>query len=1091
METPVAGQPAVRVACDFRLTFLPHFSLNLATDQVIQPHGLDLANTRHIPLGTFSTPSVRFTVYLFFPDSTRSSGPLKSTTSNALSLERQKDLYDKIIIPAAYEAVRDPIRQEIPRTFDMVYAKSRSYQERPGMGRWSAEDESRAYQLTYSIPAGDLPLFWQSIVAKANQLRIQTRRGEPAAYFKNPQLLMQAHDLKNTFAAPTLNETLSRFEWTVLAFIDPDKVDTRSCWIDAGARDIVTNLGTPELRRTDPFTLLWKSQCNGRLHKRLLDAAPDTLLADTHYRSFLLRDTGNLTSTVRRTKTPNVGHPASRQTGVARAKAYASNKELFSVMFSNYGLFSSGFLPLLALDEDMMRDLASVTKERECGYETRLNRRSLHKAWEANKRHLKAISDPQALTNYGLRKEMTLRLDTVLTMWSRGAFDPAQNPHTGSVSCVLGTQAGVNEPHYPFWVVPTRDINALIFTQAARLVLPLDHLFKEASPSPSSALHNPAEGPIRRILAFYTAQLFCRLLVHSLSSQRAVNYDKWMFLSRWRARAKGRTFHERRGLGLEAPIKASGMLWMPRGVLDWQGGHLALERLIELYIPRNPLQTRLASQNNIQALTTSQVTVEFFLKEWHRDAKQAFKDGRKKEGRTIANRIVKLCAEEIARAYHQHMLRKLERFWELAREGHGRSDLPKLAVLKRAQEDAAAEVGQIVTAQTIWEIYSEAWTSYATALRLDGADGGSVTPAELPCWMKTRKHYIPPNDGWSEYVFAHLFGREKAPAWDGRSHFLQVYRSFKNLWTPISESAGQFDNRLKSIIGTFILVTFNSNNTKEVGTNHYQGTWYHGKPTFFQVQFRAPYFSSPQDSHDLRLDAVCSGTRLPGDLGADAAPRVLTADKFQQLERAAHQDWVRLMGSEIEEASEEERNRHCRRALRHMILLVGPNWASDKRVEHVVPWRYGKDDFLRLPVEAARSMRDSADDLLCEPTVLLPTRHNVMKVMRRIESFSDLGTEAKQRLKWARRRLNNGGNQYDLRTHLEAKEKAAGVTRQSPSLLRQFLSQTEPPQWCVQRGELDEAETDSESGWCGSETEEDVPDVSDDLASLVYDNDAE
>ncbi|GJN87050.1 hypothetical protein PLIIFM63780_010632 [Purpureocillium lilacinum] len=74
-------------------------------------------------------------------------------------------------------------------------------------------------------------------------------------------------------------------------------------------------------------------------------------------------------------------------------------------------------------------------------------------------------------------------------------------------------------------------------------------------------------------------------------------------------------------------------------------------------------------------------------------------------------------------------------------------------------------------------------------------------PSELPYWMKARKNF--------------------------------VYRSFKSLWTPISGSAGQFDNRLKKIIGTFILVVFNSNNAKEVGTNHAQSAWHYGKPTFF------------------------------------------------------------------------------------------------------------------------------------------------------------------------------------------------------------------------------------------------------------------
>ena len=35
---------AIRAPNDFRLTFLPHFTLNLAADPMIQSHGLDLAN---------------------------------------------------------------------------------------------------------------------------------------------------------------------------------------------------------------------------------------------------------------------------------------------------------------------------------------------------------------------------------------------------------------------------------------------------------------------------------------------------------------------------------------------------------------------------------------------------------------------------------------------------------------------------------------------------------------------------------------------------------------------------------------------------------------------------------------------------------------------------------------------------------------------------------------------------------------------------------------------------------------------------------------------------------------------------------------
>ncbi|KAI5456238.1 hypothetical protein BGZ63DRAFT_367699, partial [Mariannaea sp. PMI_226] len=122
---------AIQPPNDFHLSFLPSYSRKLTTNQVIQPYGLDLVNTRHIPFGYFSMKSVRFSIFLFSPNAARSR---TSASSNSLSDERQRDLYDSIIILAAYETVRDPLWQEIPRTYDIAYAQSRSYQEKPNTG---------------------------------------------------------------------------------------------------------------------------------------------------------------------------------------------------------------------------------------------------------------------------------------------------------------------------------------------------------------------------------------------------------------------------------------------------------------------------------------------------------------------------------------------------------------------------------------------------------------------------------------------------------------------------------------------------------------------------------------------------------------------------------------------------------------------------------------------------------------------------------------------------------------------------------------------------------------------------------------------
>ncbi|KID82452.1 hypothetical protein MAJ_11356, partial [Metarhizium majus ARSEF 297] len=209
------------------------------------------------------------------------------------------------------------------------------------------------------------------------------------------------------------------------------------------------------------------------------------------------------------------------------------------------------------------------------------------------------------------------------------------------------------------------------------------------------------------------------------------------------------------------------------------------------------------------------------------------------------------------------------------------------------------------------------------------------------------------------------------------------------------------------------MVTFNSNQAKEVGTNHTVGT---------------PYFSPPEDNRDLRVASMPSVT-----------PEVLTAARFQDLGRAAHQYCLCIMDRRARTRSEQ--------------------------LDHIVPWKLAEsiNDAFRVPLWHVIVARAGFEALLSEPTILLPTRDNVMKLFHTIKSFPELTEGLKKRLGWARHRLHNDGSQYDIRSHLEAKKEAAALTSQSPSLLRQFLAQTEPPERRVSAEEMDDAgDTDGE-----------------------------
>ncbi|KAL9563949.1 hypothetical protein ACKAV7_011984 [Fusarium commune] len=641
---------AVRKPGIFRLSFMPPFKRNLSTDQVIRPHGLDLATTRHILFGSVNTSGIRFDVYLFFPEASKA-----SSSRNSLSLDRQKDLYDSIIIPAAFSNISDPLRQELPRSFDIAYAKSRSFQERPEMGRWRAGDASRACHLQYTLPTDDLAPFWSSIVQKADSFLVQTKSGESVAYFKNPRLLFQSHDLKNIFAAPSLHETMTLVHDTILSGMDPEQLDLHSCWLDIGTRDYVLDQNRGSANRVEPFTLLWKSDCHQNLHQRLSAIAPATPLAASHFRSFLLRDIGTYHSRIKATGAVTPGCPRSREPAVIRAKAYNCNKELFSVMYSNYRLFGSGYLPLLAFDDEMIDDLSSSSQSRKRGTRTQLSRAAILKAWNANKRHLRSVSDPKMLSNYVVRKEVTLRFDIILMMWTIGYFQATRESHTGPLNQTAPLVEELGLHHLPFWTIPTKEINAILFTQAARFVLPLDHLFFRASTGfaeqPSQS--NVVERYVQSILGFYTAQMLCRLLVHSFIGEKMLHYDQWIWLSRWtvlnRPSRRREELLERQGLGLEDTIMTSGMLWIPSAKMDWQRGHLALDVLVSLYIPRNPLHPRLASQVNVQTLTVSKITVDMFFQQWLKEARVAFESNQHQEAEELVERAFSLAVEEIAK----------------------------------------------------------------------------------------------------------------------------------------------------------------------------------------------------------------------------------------------------------------------------------------------------------------------------------------------------------------------------------------------------------------------------------------------------------
>lgn len=1026
----------------FRLCVLPSPALNLPTEQVIRPHGLDLAKTRHIFLGTFNAQSVQFSAFIFFPNAARCSG--SNSIKNALSQERQEDLYDKIIFPAANEAILDPSVQELPRNYRSAYAKTWSFQERPDHSRWGSNDANRSVRLKYAVPARFLRPFWEAIVRRANSFRLLSQQGVEVAYFEDPELLFQSHDLKNTLGGETLEDSLQAFEHAVLQSLDPAHLDLRSCFLDIGTRDRVTEPSPQHGQYAEAQTLLWKSRCNRHLHDRLCEMAPTAPISATFYRGFLLRDVGDYQCKARVRRASHQGHPNHEVPGVIRAKAYNCNKEIFGVMFSDYRICGSDSLSLLALNEQMIRGLSSSSQGAVLMPVNHPTRAALLNAWEANKRHLRAISEPTGLTSYGVRKEMTFRLETILTMWHRGDFEGTRNPHVGKLNWTLPLGPGAAH-HSPFWIVRTKDINTLIFTQASRFSIPLDHLFRQAH------LDNDCSSP-QLILAFYTSQLFCRLLKYSLSSETKFAYDNWMWLTKWRVRNRqshinGESF-ERYGLGIDDSISNYGMPWIPPDCMNWHGGHIALRTLVWLYLPRVPLQARLLNQRNVQSFSASKISVEYVARQWILEARFQFRYGDHRKAEELARRITLLAAEEVARSYHIHMLAKLQTFWSRVFPTVGHLATPRLRRLQLALEDSVAPAGRIVTAQTIWEIYNEAWATFTRATLED-------LPEELPRWMLTRK-LLPPRDGWSDFVFRTLFDRPTPPSWN-KHDFLELYRKFRSWWETIQEDAGSFESHFSTVIGNYVLVCFNSDQSKEIGANAVVGSWYEDQPAFFRVQFWAPYFSPPERDMARLWESVADYERECPALSLAAISQTVDADDVQNLANTLKSLWSQIVPhpERLQEMSVRRRNKTCREALQNLARYVGPQWHHDGTLRYVRPWNLGRpqkeggdyEEPFRVAV-SAKTGSAMIRRMARKPTILFPSHHNAMTLIDGILSLTTLSCRIRQEARRLRGLLDCEKD-YAIRTHLEVKHSAVGLEADSSSLLQQFLNQVELPQQIV------------------------------------------
>ncbi|KND86132.1 hypothetical protein TOPH_09246 [Tolypocladium ophioglossoides CBS 100239] len=325
-----------------------------------------------------------------------------------------------------------------------------------------------------------LESFWTELRQRYSDLRVQPRdpNRAPFAYFEDPKLLFQVHDTNNAIVGQSLTEAFDVFCDEVLGGLQLHYLDFRSCWVDIGFRDMPSTYSSPQ-GQDIPVTLLWKRDCHDYYDRVIKEAALDIALKPERFRTFNLRDVATYTAKAHSSKrgpsTLDPGNPNYTKSGVLRAKAYHCNKELFSVMFSDYQTFGSQHLSAPALPDDMITHLFSM---------------------------------------------------------------------------------GHNSANA---ILPTKEVNDLISALACRFIKPLNYIFSLA---PRLANHGRKA---RAVVYYYTAKLFMRPLLLSLTGEREYSFDKWIWertcTVRKREGARQVTYR-RTGLDLKTTLQSAGVVWL-------------------------------------------------------------------------------------------------------------------------------------------------------------------------------------------------------------------------------------------------------------------------------------------------------------------------------------------------------------------------------------------------------------------------------------------------------------------------------------------------------------------------------------------------
>ena len=384
----------------FQLALWSRYFEQLTQRSRVMVDGLEASKRKHIAIGSgVVSAAFGYRAWIVFKHL-----PVQVDTKETSLSELQRRIWtDGILLPAMEACIGEREWSRCPASFADIKGKV-------GVPLEAASAHSRTIGYRFCVAGDDLHRLWGEILRRCNSGRRWHEHLAPGA-FSGPILVVEGHDLKAFFRAPTPSEAARKYMEHFHACFDGRYLDEEQSWVDVGFEHMPSR--TP--RWHDGITLLYKKGCLDAWVKRFREprgAPPREPLREEVYHFALCRDAG--------CRGVEFGRRSGyRAAGLAYSKSYNVEKVKLATPYKSHTAFQNRRFNALGFSQSALADFC---KERVAGDAVTkpLDKARVRRAFVRTKRRLHAAFEASTdkAMDYGCREEHRVRWSVLLALAS-------------------------------------------------------------------------------------------------------------------------------------------------------------------------------------------------------------------------------------------------------------------------------------------------------------------------------------------------------------------------------------------------------------------------------------------------------------------------------------------------------------------------------------------------------------------------------------------------------------------------------------------------------------------------------------------------